>query len=114
MQKYETVASHVTVVMEINTHHHQGNCDITLSGQFTFNDHPAFREILQLMSDEAISKIVLHMAKVRFVDSAALGMLLLALDEAGKTQTQLVISGVTGQVKKMFEMARFNTLFTMN
>ena len=93
---------------------HQGVCDVTLSGKFTFNDHPVFRDLLDNISENEVQKVVLHMAGVEFVDSAALGMLLLALDETQKHQKQLVISGATGQVKKMFDMARFNALFTMN
>ena len=99
--------------MEIVTHLKQGSYDVTLSGKFTFNDHPAFREILQQIEGEDVQQVVLHMAKVEYVDSAALGMLLLALDETEKHQKRLVISGATGQVKKMFDMARFNTLFSM-
>lgn len=100
--------------MEIVTHREQGICNVVLSGQFTFADHPGFRDILQEIAEVQVRQVILHMAKVEFVDSAALGMLLLALDEAHKHQKQLVISGATGQVKKMFDLSRFNTLFTMN
>ena len=54
------------------------------------------------------------MAQVNFVDSAALGMLLLARDEAEKYRKQLVLRGAAGQVKKMFDMARFNMLFSLD
>jgi anti-anti-sigma regulatory factor len=40
-------------------------------------------------------------------------MLLLALDEAKKHQKKLILSGVTGQVKKMFDMANFPIMFTL-
>lgn len=100
--------------MEIIKHIDHATYDVTLSGKFTFADHPEFRDILQKIGDSAIKRVVFHMQKVEFVDSAALGMLLLALDEAEKHHKGLVISGATGQVKKMFDMAQFNTLFTMN
>lgn len=99
--------------MEITKHLKQGTYDITLSGKFTFSDHPEFREILQNMVDKDVRQVVFHMSKVEFVDSAALGMLLLAADEAEKHQKQLMICGAAGQVKKMFDMARFSTLFSM-
>lgn len=100
--------------MEITKTLNLDTYDVTMSGRFTFNDHPEFREILQQMTEPAIRQIVLHMSQVEFVDSAALGMLLLANDEAEKHQKRLVISGAKGQVKKMFDMAHFNTLFSMN
>ena len=76
-------------------------------------NHAQFREILQAMGGKDVRQVVLHMSGVEFVDSAALGMMLLAADEAEKHKKQLIISGATGQVKKMFDMARFDTLFTM-
>ena len=99
--------------MEIVKSISQGNFDIRLSGKFTFADNPEFREILNTIADMEVQQVILHMAGVEFVDSAALGMLLLARDEAEKHRKKLVLSGAVGQVKKMFDMARFNTIFTM-
>ncbi|MDR3425036.1 MAG: STAS domain-containing protein [Alphaproteobacteria bacterium] len=99
--------------MEIVEQQQQGKLDVMLSGLFTFNDHPDFRRILQKIEDQDVEQIVFHMDKVEFVDSAALGMLLLALDAVEKNQKRLLIQGATGQVKKMFDLARFHTLFSL-
>lgn len=99
--------------MEIAENVQEGTYDVTLRGKFTFGDHSAFREVLTRISEPNVRKVILHMGLVEFVDSAALGMLLLAHDEAEKYQKSLVLSGAAGQVKKMFDMARFNTLFSM-
>ena len=53
------------------------------------------------------------MKDVSFIDSAALGMLLLAHDEAKNNNKSISISGVQGQVKKMFDITRMNTMFTI-
>jgi len=100
--------------MAITKHLKKGTYDVTLSGNFTFDDHTDFRDVLQQMSEADVRHVVFHMNKLEFIDSAALGMLLLARDEAQKHQKNLAISGATGQVKKMFDMARFDTLFAMN
>jgi len=99
--------------MDITKHLNHGTYDVTLSGKFTFNDHAQFREILQDIEGKDVRQVVLHMSGVDFVDSAALGMLLLALDEAEKHQKKLILSGAAGQVKKMFDMARFDSLFNL-
>ncbi len=99
--------------MDITKHAKEDTCDIVLSGKFTFSDHEGFRAILQQLAEKEVRQVVLHMAKVDFVDSAALGMLLLALDEADKYQKRLVLSGATGQVKKMFDLARFDSMFNL-
>lgn len=65
------------------------------------------------MEGKDVRQVVLHMSGVEFVDSAALGMLMLVADEAKKHQKHLVSTGVVGQVKKMFDMARFDTMFTI-
>lgn len=99
--------------MEIEKHLNQGTLDVSMRGKFTFGDHSAFREVLAKLSSADAQHIVFHMAQVEFVDSAALGMLLLAHDEAEKLNKKIVISGAMGQVRKMFEMAKFNSLFNM-
>ena len=99
--------------MNIIKNLNQGTYDVALNGKFTFGDHLAFREILQKIEEKDVSKIVLHLDHLEFIDSAALGMLLLALDVSEKNHKQLIISGITGQVKKIFELARFHTLFAM-
>lgn len=99
--------------MEIICHLRDDTCDVMLNGKFTFADHPEFRAVLQYIADPNVRHVILRMARLEFVDSAALGMLLLANDEAKKHHKRLIISGANSQVKKMFNMARFNTLFTM-
>lgn len=100
--------------MEITSLINNRSYHFTLSGTFTFNDHAAFRDVLTHMADSNIDELILHMNQVEFVDSAALGMLLLARDEAEKHHKKLIISGATGQVKKMFDMAKFGSIFTMH
>ena len=100
--------------MDVTKEISQGTYNITLSGKFTFSDHPVFREIVQNIGDRIVQKVIIYMSKVEFVDSAALGMLLLARDEAEKYQKPITLCGASGQVRKMFDLARFNTLFAMN
>jgi HptB-dependent secretion and biofilm anti anti-sigma factor len=50
---------------------------------------------------------------VQEVDSAGLGMLLLARDEAKKNNRELILKGPCGQVKRMFGVTKFDTLFSI-
>ena len=90
-----------------------GTYDIALVGKFTFSDHTAFREILEKILEKDVLRIVFHMEKLDFIDSTGLGMLLLVLDAAENNHKSLVLSGSVGQVRKMFDLARFPALFTM-
>ncbi len=99
--------------MNISLHPASPNLQITLNGQFTFNDHGAFREVLRYVENPEFSQFTVDLSSVSFVDSAALGMLLLARDMATKHQKTISLKGASGQVKKTLDIAKFNTLFTM-
>ena len=99
--------------MNIVSHKQAGALDITLQGSFTFDDHNGFRDILTAMASSDIVRVVFHMASVTFIDSSALGMLLLARDEAEKHKKSIALVGAAGQVDKLLRMARFDQLFTM-
>lgn len=100
--------------MEIITHTENGTYNVQMRGKFTFIDNTEFRLIIDKLADPAIRQVVLHMEHVEFVDSAALGMLLLAHDEAVKSKKALLLKGVKGQVKRTFEMARFEQFFNLH
>lgn len=84
-----------------------------LSGQFIFSDHAKFKSILTAGSDEAIKQIRIDFAKVEFIDSAGLGMLLLLRDTCDKHKKSLILAHPTGQVKKVFDISKFEHLFTI-
>jgi anti-anti-sigma factor len=99
--------------MEIAKQLSNGTYNIILSGKFTFADSLAFREIIQKIEEKDVQQAVLDMSHVELIDSAALGMLLLAREAAAKNSKQIILSGATGQPKKMFDMAKFDTMFTL-
>lgn len=84
---------------------------IMLSGRFTFDDHTVFEEVLTHVRQASDLGIYLDMKAIQFIDSAGLGMLLLAHDEAKKQGKKIIISGLNGQAKKMFYMTRMERLF---
>ncbi|MGA2292843.1 STAS domain-containing protein [Bradyrhizobium sp.] len=86
---------------------------VTLSGEFTFTDHVAFREVADRLLQADDRTIVVELSQLRFIDSAGLGMLLIARDEAGKAGRTLVLSQPQGQVKRMFAVTKFDELFTI-
>jgi anti-anti-sigma factor len=87
-------------------------CNIAIDGKFTFSDNGSFREIIGLF-DGKQNTFILDFSAVEFVDSAALGMLLLAREEADKRGITLEIRKPQGQVKKMFNVSKFDTLFNI-
>lgn len=87
--------------------------NVHISGRFTFADHLEFREVIHQLGKSQFTQVMFHLDGLEFIDSAGLGMLLLARDEAAKNKKSLTLCGAAGQVKKMFDLASFQHFFTM-
>ncbi len=97
--------------MEHNVVSSGDSLELNLAGKFTFADNKVFNSILEEI--QAYKKIIIDLANVEFIDSAALGILLLVRDKCDKTSTNLLLRNPKGQVKQMFDISRFSDLFTI-
>jgi anti-anti-sigma factor len=86
---------------------------VAFSGDLTFADHVVFREVADRLGASVDKTIVIELASLDFIDSAGLGMLLIAREEATKKSQTLVLRGAKGQVSRMFDLTKFDTLFTV-
>ncbi|MGJ5181940.1 STAS domain-containing protein [Bradyrhizobium oligotrophicum] len=84
---------------------------VAMSGEFTFTDHIPFKQLVIEIFAAPGDAVVIDLSKLDFIDSAGLGMLLLARDEANKSHRELILRRPVGQVKRMFTVTKFNTLF---
>ncbi|MBF0093980.1 MAG: STAS domain-containing protein [Alphaproteobacteria bacterium] len=87
--------------------------EIQLTGRFTFADHEGFRSVVQILEEPDASRVVFDLSGLEFVDSAGLGMFLIAREAAERRKLQLVLKGAVGQVKRMLDLGRFDALFTI-
>ena len=85
--------------------------EILFSGSFTFRDHDTFFEVVSMIKTGHNKKIVFNFSECDFLDSAALGMLVIAHDEAAAKEVTLSIAGAKGKVKDVLFAARFDTLY---
>jgi anti-anti-sigma factor len=86
---------------------------VAISGEFTFTDHAAFLGVANRLLGTRDQPIAIDLSRLEFIDSAGLGMLLIVRDEAKKASRHLVLRGPQGQVKRMFAVTKFDTLFTV-
>ena len=84
--------------------------EVQLSGSFTFRDHDTFFEVVSMIKTGYNKKMVFNFTDCDFLDSAALGMLVIAHDEAAAKEVTLTIKGAKGKVKDVLYAARFDTL----
>lgn len=88
--------------------------EIVLRGRFTFADYQNFRTLLGALESSGAKRHVFDMGAVEFIDSAALGMMLIAHDEAKRHGWTVRIARPQGQVRRTLEIAALHTLFPID
>lgn len=84
---------------------------IALKGRFTFTDAGRFKQALEQLKDAHGSRLIVDLAGLEFIDSAAMGMLLMARDTAAAQNVPLALRAPGGQVKRILDVAKFDVLF---
>ncbi|MHA7878420.1 MAG: STAS domain-containing protein [Saccharospirillum sp.] len=83
---------------------------IRITGRFDFSSHQEFRQIYENASDD-IKLYVIDMSEATYLDSSALGMLLLLRDHAGGDNADIRIRHCNEDVKKILTISNFGQLF---
>jgi HptB-dependent secretion and biofilm anti anti-sigma factor len=87
---------------------------ISMSGRFDFNVHRAFREAYDpLLPQKDISSLEIDLGGVEYLDSSALGMLLLLRERAATEGKEVVLCKPGDTVRKILDIANFAKLFTI-
>lgn len=84
---------------------------ISLQGSFTFKDHHGFRAVLDLLAANRGTRKMLDLSKVDFLDSAALGMLMIAQDETARGHGTLTLRNPSPPIARLFDLSAMDTLF---
>lgn len=86
---------------------------ISIAGRFDFSLHQEFREAYENSeADPAAYKV--DMREATYLDSSALGMLLLLRDFAGGDQAKVEIVNCNADVRKILSISNFEQLFTIH
>ncbi|MGD8484533.1 MAG: STAS domain-containing protein [Thioalkalispiraceae bacterium] len=86
--------------------------EINVQGRFDFNDHSAFRETYKTESPAA--EYVIDMDRAEYLDSSALGMLLLLREHAGADKAKIQIINTPNEIMKIFKISNFDSLFNIS
>lgn len=87
---------------------------IHLSGRFDFNSHREFREAVENALKETKPILEVDLAGVDYLDSSALGMLLMLRDKARSNGRSVALANCRGAVKQVIEIANFSKLFAVS
>lgn len=87
------------------------NVTLNLKGRFDYDARRDFDSGTQQALNEAPGLIVVNLQDVDYMDSSALGMLLVLRDKAKEKGKSVSLTGGQGLVRKILEVANFNRLF---
>jgi anti-anti-sigma factor len=85
---------------------------ISITGRFDYSMHRDFREAYRNYSGTGIEYRV-NLSGTEYMDSSALGMLLLLREHAGGDHARIVIERPSDVIRKILEIANFHQLFTI-
>lgn len=88
---------------------------IAISGRFDFSTHREFHDASQRPLHEPAAKCIeIDLGAVDYLDSSALGMLLLLREKAAAVDKTLSLTNCRGVVSEILEVANFAKLFAIS
>ena len=87
---------------------------IMIDGRFDFEDSQAFRDAYQGVSDKKGVEYCVDLSGANYMDSSALGMLLLLREHAKSQGGTVILEKPAEKIDKILRVANFEQLFTIN
>ena len=85
---------------------------IHVEGRFDFTSHQEFREAYE-QKMQRFGRYVVELRQTTYLDSSALGMLLLLRDHAGGDEAQIQITNCNADVRRILNISNFEQLFAI-
>jgi HptB-dependent secretion and biofilm anti anti-sigma factor len=91
-----------------------GKAVVKLHGRFDFDAHREFRDSCNACLDAAQVRVIeLDLGDVDYLDSSALGMLLMLKERADAVAKRVALCGCRGVVKQVLDIANFGRIFSI-
>lgn len=98
----------MSVVTEVSADGHK--LTISIKGRFDFAKHQAFRESYE-NRQPAPASFEVNLKDATYLDSSALGMLLLLRDHAGGENAEITLTNANADVRKILAISNFEQIF---
>lgn len=87
---------------------------LSLAGRFDFSIHRDFRRNYEeILAAPSVRELEVDLSNVNYIDSSALGMLLLLREKATARNMQLSLAHAQDSVRQVLEVANFGRLFQL-
>lgn len=91
-----------------------GICTLSISGRFTFEIHREFRKYSeQALDNPECTRLDMELSEVAYLDSSALGMLLLVKDKAAGLNKSIRLKGAHGHTLQILQTVKFDSMFEL-
>lgn len=90
-----------------------GKLTIRVKGRFDFGRHREFREAYEHLNS-APHTVVVDLKEATYLDSSALGMLLLLRDHVGGDESRVSMVNASSDVRKILAISNFDKLFDIS
>lgn len=101
--------------MQIDVHTTEGTARVALRGRFDFHCHREFRSACDgALGQPGASGLEIDFSGVDYLDSSALGMLLLVRERAQGAQRAVRLANCRGIVADVLKVANFGKLFPIS
>jgi len=97
--------------MEINVTEADNRTTIALKGRFDFQAHQEFRRAIDSLVRSGRAFLTVDLSQVNFIDSSALGLLLLARENCEKAGGGVILNQPKDYVDKVLKLCHFDQLF---
>ncbi len=101
------------MAVETNLNTETQTLEVRISGRFDFSIHQNFRKITQ-QTGAGVKSIAIDLSETEYMDSSALGMLLVLRDKVNEKKEAITIRNAKDEVRKILKIANFDKLFTLD
>lgn len=84
--------------------------NVVFAGDITFSENVSFRQLLKDIAEIELDQCVFDLSNVDMVDSAGLGMFLIAREQAETSGWRLSVTGAQGHVASMLKLTKLSDL----
>jgi HptB-dependent secretion and biofilm anti anti-sigma factor len=96
----------------MNATHGKSIEEVKIFGRFDFKFFREFKNLYEpLLHNDAVRTLEINLGGVDYIDSSALGMLLLLREKALKSTKKVVLTHCKGSTRDVLDVAHFSQLF---
>ena len=99
--------------MKITQEINNKKATLKLEGNFTYTQRRAFQEVLKTVCTDPVEEVVIDLSQVAFLDSAALGLLMISHRQLEAERRKLSLAYPQPTVRQIIELANLHKTIPM-